>query len=236
MVTPTLPTAVPTTKAPTKAPTNLPGSNNATPVARTIRIVIDPFTDVGLKPGWSIDNSRLHKGLVDCQGDVGAPYSLGISTHWCGANADSTNACWTAQFSVGELWCLDPFKPSSRRMFSVTAIHVNDDTPAAVHAVPLFVELADGSRWWARTGGAWSDGPDGLIPVYGCANAVGVCGVANSAIFTTPGSQYVHIDKSHPVWRVQVGQMGPSKTPLPKAVWMPVSRVWFMAGHRWHGD
>lgn len=238
------PAATPTTPFASPTPVPVPDPITPTPVTRTIRIIIDPFTDVGLKPGWSFDKNRASQQTVDCTYDGGSPYSLGIATHRCGATADGANACWASQWSLAELWCLDSSRPSSHKLWTIRAENVNDDTPAARNPMPLFLELQDGSRWWARTGGAWGGRDDGYDPIYGCANELGACAPdkqnATQLTILMKVDSHGHgtpVDKRFATWRVLVGQIsGDLRTHVLPPVWMPVTRAWFMAGHRWHGD
>ena len=199
--------------------------------------VIDPFTSSGLKPGWTIDRSGMASGSpIDCDYDPGSLNAVGPSTHSCGTTADSANACWTAQVSTAELWCVNSFDLDSRELRAVPATNVNDDTPTPAKPKPLFLELSDGSRWFYRIGGAWDAGPAGFEPIYGCLNKVGICAGKNErGYYRQIVSDGSGIDDSQPTWRVHVGETGSPTDPLLPPVWMEVRTAWFIAGHRWHG-
>ena len=211
--------------------------------ADTVVTTIDPFTDTGLKPEWSLDTFQQDSEPLDCYGqyygaDSSSPYALGPGTHDCGGTADSAAACWSAQFDLGLLWCLDLFDPWSKALRVLPAINVVDDTVAPDEPKPMFLELDDGSVWWARTGGAWSGRTDGWNPVYGCANQVGLCRNGEYYILADPDGAPV-VDDSDNTWTVTVGTTdisSGSDVPASPLKTRAVTEAWFMAGHRWNGD
>jgi hypothetical protein len=214
--------------------TQLTGGANTTAIS-----LIDPFTATGLKPGWRLGRSYQGGYYVDCAYDHASPNAVGPSTHWCGGTADAANACWSGQFSTAELWCLNTFDMDDRTLRVIDATNVNDDTPSPEEPDPLFLQLKDGSRWFYRIGGAWGGRADGLNPVYGCINDVGVCGTrpnGTDGYLILIGDGVPMIDMSHDTWRVRIGLFGDPRHEFPPPTWVEVSRAWFIAGHRWYGD
>jgi hypothetical protein len=214
------------------------------PQADTIITTINPFTDSGLKRGWSLDTSQQDSGeSLDCYGSVlgadsGSPYAVGPGTHDCGTTASATPACWSAQLDVGSVWCLSNTDPYSRTLRVLSAVDIYEDTAAPAEPRPMFVELDDGSVWFARIGGAWSGRSDHWEPAFGCSNDVGLCAEdPQYFIVADPdGAPVVADTNGDGVWEVTVGTtdihsgFGAVASPLETR---RVAQAWFVAGR--HG-
>ena len=180
--------------------------------AATAMTVIDPFTRSGrLQRGWRLDRPYYDPSSpIDCYGDStgqASPNAVGPGTHVCGATADGASACWLSPRAEPELWCLDPFDANDRALTVRAVTSYEYRTPTPTDPSPLFLELSDGSMFWYRIGGAWDGRADGLVPVYGCANKVSVCGAPGENVILS-GQGVEMIDELHPAWRVHVGLIG----------------------------
>lgn len=148
----------------------------AEPVGHTVVFKIEPS-------GGNVED-RTSAPAVDCQFRGGpSPYAVTPGTHRCGATADSAFACAKSRIDSNELLCVtDPF---NRQFRLVSAVNISD-TPKPANPVPLGIQLDDGSRWVAWTGGTSdvANPPAGLIQSYVCISGNAHCRTGVAALLS----------------------------------------------------
>lgn len=189
----------------------------------TQRIVLNPFTSTGtLKPGFSFTRSQPSGNpyALDCSFDQASPNAVSPDTHWCGSTADNSFACWPDPHASMDLACMS--EPWTGQLWRRTTTGFGN-TSAPKNPQPLGIETVDGRYWSYRIGGAWDASYPGTVPRYGC-----VLGCSNEEIALV-GDDQGTVDTSGSVWRVREGEMASPGTPLPKPVWVPVAKAWYIS-------
>lgn len=145
-----------------------------TPGTPTSATTAAPATEV-------VDINILSKGVLDPRYTVindvttplnctyldASPVARTTGVVRCGSVADSAFACWRHPTKTNSTLCLgDPWgaKVTERTTTGLPAVL----PPPTTDVMPFGVELADGSRWWKRMGGAWDPTPEGTFAAYGC--------------------------------------------------------------------
>jgi hypothetical protein len=86
--------------------------------------------------------------------------------------------------------------------------------------MPFALLLDDGTQCRLRNGGAWGSRDDGLAGAYGCNGESAVLTPLMDA--STPA-----VDRSHPLWTVKVGPLGPDNVHFPPPETHTVTTAWF---------
>ena len=171
-------------------------------------IVLAPLDAQGnFQPGWQAPSEDPTQ-TIDCTTGLASPYDVGTGVRWCGATADSGDACW--HLPEGYVSCLvDPFNRTMKDWIAdgwETPLKPRDE-----QAHPMALLLDDGSRCRAVIGGSWGlrGGPN-----YWCPTDAGGLGIYGSS-----PSSWHGIDKGPDGWVVHLGSPDDPKTPLvPKKV------------------
>lgn len=112
----------------------------------------------------------------------------------CGSSAERGLACTPNPLAEDEVVCvLDPVQHTGYRRTVETPL---PEPAPADQLLPLTIELADGSRWSARSGGAATESPDGLVPFYWCES-----GCEGEALWGPSGGEA--IDTSDEEWTIR---------------------------------
>ncbi|MGH3676972.1 MAG: vWA domain-containing protein [Mycobacterium sp.] len=119
--------------------------------------------------GWTTDDSRRND-TIECSYGTPSPYDVTDGVRFCGATADSGDACWPT--SGAYILCLqDPF---SNVLHLVGAEGLSTPRePLEDEPIPFGLVLDDGTTCRARIGGSWpvpDERPD-LVGWYGCDGA-----------------------------------------------------------------
>ncbi len=144
--------------------------------------VLEPVDSQGnVESGWDLHNSRSND-QIDCSFGTPSPYDKTAGVRFCGATADSADACWPAA-DIAHMYCLqDPF---SNKLYYLGASGLNSPRKAQTEdAYPLGLLLDDGTQCRARVGGAW-DRPDehpDWLGYYGCQPDKAVWGPSSQGI------------------------------------------------------
>ena len=166
-----------------------PGSGT---LAATSIVSVSPLdTDGRIRADWKVKQDPPPDDLtalaLDCWGP--SDWALGPNIQSCGATADDAAVCW-APPGQDQLYCgLNPWTPEVRELRSAQLLTA---VPASANPSPWGVELADGNRCGARTGGTWFVGPDGTVPMYACEH--------NDVYLMQPAESAQTIDRSHATW------------------------------------
>ncbi len=134
-------------------------------------VVLKPVDAQGnVQPGWSKDDSR-RDSPIDCAmaGIASAsPYDVTSGVRWCGATADSGDACWPTAGGAYVLCLQDAFSKSLKLIAATGATAPLE--PRSADPRPMALVLDDGTRCQARIGGSWpspAEQPD-WVGYYGC--------------------------------------------------------------------
>ena len=110
--------------------------------------------DGSLQPGWKIEDLTGEEAMSF----VGlSPNARNNRVFWYGSTADGTSACWIEDRRAKHVLCLqDPVdRTLVRRTVAELPSEPYTSSDGSGEPRPFMVELADGSRWRDRTGGAW---------------------------------------------------------------------------------
>lgn len=150
--------------------------------------------DQRVAQGWSVTDDAATPNL-DCYS--ASPYARGANIQSCGSHADGASVCW-APPGQSNLYCSeDPWGHTVRKLYSSQTL---TPVPAPIDPEPWGLELADGSRCFVRTGGAWSVNPDGTIPVY-------LCRAEDPTPYVLALPDQQAVDTSKPIWTVLGGDL-----------------------------
>lgn len=162
------------------------------------------------KSGTPINGFHLGTAGRDFGTDGYCGAALGAVTagvYRCGITADSALACWPAAMPQAILCTFDPW------MTSLTSYTYSGTLPAVTlvpNVRPWAMELVDGSRCTARSGGAWPLPPTGFDFAYSCKN-----GAKSPFVFSSNSAAAGEIfDKSGSEWTVFVGDGKSTPTPI----------------------
>lgn len=148
-----------------------------------------------------------------------SPSAVADDIYYCAPSAADAGTCWPAK--PGSLLCID--NPWDMRMHRVGYGGPLPPVRPVATPDPFAMVLDDGTRCLLRNGGAWGGRDDGYVGVYGCGDPD-----AHLAVLWLPSQGAgTCIDRSAPVWRVKVGQVGTSSTPAPPPQIRPVTTAWF---------
>jgi hypothetical protein len=156
--------------------------------------------------------------VAQVSGCAVSPAAVAGDIYYCGPNAAGADVCWPS--TPGSLLCLDDpwHKELHRVAYTDPLPHLQ---PAATPA-PFALLLDDGTQCRLRNGGAWGGRDDGLAGAYGCPNA-------NLAVLVSmrPQAGSSAIDRSQPLWTVQLGSLGSGDPHLPPPQTHTVTTAWF---------
>ncbi len=160
-------------------------------------------------------------GNVVVSGCVASPSAVADNVYACSPSAAGAATCWPS--TPGSLLCVD--NPWEQRLHRVSYNGQLPPVQPTASPEPFAIELDDGTHCLIRNGGAWGGRDDGYVGAYWCGNS----GV-NPAVLCLPSEQSC-VDRSGPVWRVKVGQLGAPDTHFPPPQTHAVASAWF-AGDR----
>lgn len=151
-----------------------------------------------------------------------SPSALADDVYLCTPTAAGAGTCWPS--TPGSLLCVD--NPWTLSMHRVIYDGPLPRVVAPKMAEPFALTLDDGTHCLLRNGGAWGSRADGYVGAFGCGNPG-----SNPAVLVRadagPGSS---IDRSSPVWTVQVGQLGRPDAVFPPPQTHAVTDAWFAGG------
>jgi hypothetical protein len=192
-----------------------PGS--ADPEPEATQVIIETDVDASGQPtnGYREVPSQSNVTQVsDCS--TPSPAAVSDDIYYCAPSAAAADVCWPA--TPGSLLCVnDPWgKEEHRVQFAGVLPTVEPtDTPQ-----PFALALDDGSHCRLRNGGAWSARPDGYVGAY-------ICGSAPAVLMLPNQGDTAAIDRSQPVWTVEVGELGAPGTNFPPPQTRNVTTAWF---------
>jgi hypothetical protein len=188
-------------------------------LAATQVITINILSGGKVRSGFTITDET--GTTADCTGDSGSPAGTTPNTHMCGDNASYMAACWADPSRSSTVLCLNHGWDTTLRRIHVTGLHA---TPKVADPQPLGVELADGSRWMLRIGGAWDAVPDSYTGSYSCTDK---CDLHPNRVLVsdTTGT----FNTSQPQWTALIAQHGSTSATLPPPTNAAVARVWYIA-------
>jgi hypothetical protein len=88
---------------------------------------------------------------------------------------------------------------------------------------PFALVLDDRTRCRLRNGGAWGGRDDGYVGAYGCGAADSSLAVL---VMPSQGTSSA-IDRSMPLWKVKVGQLGTATANFPPPQTQTMATAWF---------
>lgn len=170
---------------------SVPGSGV---LAATSVVSVSPMDSDGrIRADWNVKQDPPPADLaalwLDCWGP--SDWALGPNIQSCGATADGAGVCWATP-GQDRLYC--GFTPWTHEVRELRSAQPLTAVPAPANPSPWGVELADGNRCGARTGGAWFVGPNGAVPVYACEH--------DDVYLMQPAESAQAIDRTHPAWTV----------------------------------
>jgi hypothetical protein len=167
--------------------------------------------DQRIAAGWDVTADPGTGPLDYC---VPSPYALEANIQSCGSSADGASVCW-APPGQNNLYCgTDPWEKTVRKLYAAQTL---SESPAPIDPEPWGMELVDGSRCVARTGGAWPVNSDGTVVIY-------ICGENDPTPYVLAQPEERTVDKSGPIWTVLGGAL---EVEDPQA--MPPKRVGLQA-------
>jgi hypothetical protein len=159
----------------------------------TARVVLSPVKPDG-RPVTAYAVSEEGGTTVEC--DYSSPLALDRHVISCSPSAASADACWVAAQPAHVLCLRDPWE---KRLVDLSTIGRPEESSAAdyaaIHPVPIGLELSDGDRCRARNGGAWDsqEWHPNYVGYYSCTKHQAVWGDRTS------------IDMTTSAWKVKVG-------------------------------
>jgi len=186
---------------------------------KTEVIVLDIYDSNGkVRTKYDIDD--MDGEPVDCASPSKA--SRGPAVFECGVVAFNGAACWKALDGSSTVLCLGtPWSTTLRRAPVLgSGVGELDSEP-----IPFGIELADGTRWWLRLGGAWPFTGVDTIPIYGPDS-----GDMDEALIQRFDEE--PIIKDNGTWTVLRGPFLDSGDAPDEAVRVDIAKVWFVSG-RW---
>lgn len=173
--------------------------------------------------GYVEDNSDSESetsNVFECAASVAA-VSAGIYRCW--PSVAGADVCWpTAQ--PGSLLCADD--PWDHQLHRVTVTDTLPQVQPPANPQPFALVLDDGTRCRLRNGGAWGGRDDGYVGAYGCESS-------RLTVLVAPDGEPV--DRSKPLWTVQVGELGVGNPHFPPPETRGVRTAW-LAGHPDEGN
>ncbi|GED96045.1 hypothetical protein [Gordonia crocea] len=117
----------------------------------------------------------------------------------CGASAQSADVCWPGKDNT--LLC--GVTPWDKVLigWTITAGQLPLGAEPKAEPEPWGMELADGRKCRARVGGAWGGRSDGMVGAYSCTGS-------QQEVVLQGGDAATAVDRSTPIWTVQVGKLG----------------------------
>lgn len=237
---PTVRTASATTSRPTASttrsasPTPIPAPSSASPSTRrpgTVTQIVEINILDGngkLKAGYTFDNTELGGNpYADCTSPSSMATSAG--TYACSPSAAGLHACWrdpVPPAGTQHLVCLRSAVDTT--VVVVEPLKLAESTPHPGNPRPLTIELADGSIWNARNGGAAGYTAEGFVVSYLCATGCEPYRAKNLVVVSpvTPGvDEFV---KEAGEWRAHLAQTGTAPTGYPAPTLIPITRAWFI--------
>ncbi len=201
-----------------------------TPAAPTIKtqiIGINVMDAEGkLKPEYTFNNKELASTLnIDC-GQY-SPVGLSYGTYYCSPTAAGLQACWkdpNPPAGTRHLLCIRSYQDTEVIVIEPTRL---DTTPkVAPLPMPLNLELADGSIWIHRNGGAGNYTYPGYYISYYCRSGCGPYTSGDKAILVYENSG---LTKNGDTWYAEVGETGATSSqayPIPTKI--AVKTAWFI--------
>lgn len=159
--------------------------------------------------------------VVVVSGCVASPSAVADNVYACSPSAAGAATCWPS--TPGSLLCVD--NPWEQRLHRVAYYGQLPPVQPPASPEPFALELDDGTHCLLRNGGAWGGRDDGYVGAYWCGNSG-----ANPSVLCLPSDQSC-IDRSGPVWKVKVGQLGAPDAHFPPPQVHAVTSAWF-AGDR----
>jgi hypothetical protein len=166
--------------------------------------------------GYNVINRQPSPNLSACPGP--SPAAVGNDIYACEPDQALAQVCWPSPASL--LCLVDPWSKELRRFTAPGALPAVN--PPAT-PMPFALLLDDGTSCVLAGGVDWGGRRDGLVPAYVCDPRVISRGVLIEPGLD-PGSA---IDRSQPLWTVQVGQLGPRGTSFEPPRRQTVTSAWF---------
>ena len=166
--------------------------------------------------GYQVLDRQSWPNPVTCPGP--SPAAVGNNIYSCEPSSAIAEVCWPAPGSV--LCVSDPWSKALRRFPSPGALPAVE--PPAT-PMPFALLLDDGTRCVLPHGGAWGGRADGLVPAYGCGLDTWSLGV----LIRPDLDRALAIDRSQPLWRVHIGQLGPPDAAFQPPRQRTVTTAWF---------
>ncbi|WP_313716700.1 hypothetical protein [Arsenicicoccus bolidensis] len=169
--------------------------------------------------GWKVEESA---DALSCGGEPSL-VATSARTYHCGPSAASAVACVADNGGSHILCAMQPWARKATR-FSVDGTLPTTSKPA--NPVPLGIELADGSRWFIRSGGAWPPGPQETAAMYSCSEG---CGGESEALLTAPGNlDDFGLIKEGDIWYARRGPLGYDTVKTGKITKERITKAWFI--------
>jgi hypothetical protein len=191
-----------------------------TSTAVTATTVITVAAVVAGKPAngyQEVPNAASPTHINDVFGCTASQAAAAANIFYCLPSAASADVCWPA--TPGSLLCVDD--PWAKGLFRVT---VTDHLPYAAPQptpLPFAALLDDGSRCRLYPSGPREIRDDGRWGVYYCSGGNAILKASINADETSA------IDRSSPLWAVQVGPPGPESVHFPPPETHAVTTAWF---------
>ena len=166
--------------------------------------------------GYQVLDRQSWPNPLTCPGP--SPAAVGNNIYSCEPSSAIAEVCWPAPGSV--LCVSDPWTKALRRFPSPGALPAVE--PPAT-PMPFALLLDDGTRCVLPHGGAWGGRADGLVPAYGCGLDTWSLGV----LIRPDLDPVLAIDRSQPLWRVHIGQLGPPDAAFQPPRQRTVTTAWF---------
>lgn len=190
------------------------GNVGAQPPTQTITVVA--VANGQPVNGYNVINRQPSPNLSACPGP--SPAAVGADIYACEPDQALAQVCWPGAASM--LCLRDPWSKELRR-FPTPGSLPAVDPPAT--PMPFALVLNDGTTCVLPNGIDWGGRRDGLIPAYGCNPRV-----IGMGVLIAPGQDPVSaIDRSQPLWTVQVGELGPRGASFEPPRRRTVTTAWF---------
>ncbi|PPK69597.1 alpha/beta fold hydrolase [Actinokineospora auranticolor] len=148
-----------------------------------------------------------------------SPAAVGPDVVACSPSAAGALACWVEPNRRDLLCGGFPWKKQLRRAVSKEAVPSVTPSP---NPAPWGLELDGGAKCLLRNGGSWGGRADGYVGAYSCDQG------NSDFVLTGPDGGDV-VDRSKPVWTVQIGQLGGDGESFPPPTTKEVKVAYFAA-------